>query len=46
MNVLLIGGASKVMDVMIDKLNKSNHRIYLLPGQKRKAGSSAFYGSL
>lgn len=36
MNVLLIGGASKVMDVMIDKLNKSNHRIYLLTGQKGK----------
>ena len=36
MNVLLIGGASKVMDTMIDKLNKSNHRIYLLTGQKGK----------
>lgn len=35
MNVLLIGGASKVMDSMIDKLNKSDHRIYLLTGQKR-----------
>lgn len=36
MNILLIGGAGKVMDVMIDKLNKSNHRIYLLTGQKGK----------
>lgn len=36
MNVLLIGGASKIMDAMIDKLNKSNHRIYLLTGQKGK----------
>ena len=36
MNVLLIGGASKVMDVMINKLNKSDHRIYLLTGQKGK----------
>ncbi len=35
MNVLLIGGASKIMESMIDKLNKSNHRIYLLTGQKR-----------
>lgn len=36
MNVLLIGGAGKIMDVMIDKLNKNNHRIYLLTGQKDK----------
>lgn len=35
MNVLLIGGSSKIMDSMIDKLNKSDHRIYLLTGQKR-----------
>lgn len=36
MNILLIGGAGKVLDVMIDKLNKSNHRIYWLTGQKGK----------
>lgn len=35
MNVLLIGGSSKMMDSMIDKLNKGDHRVYLLTGQKR-----------
>ena len=39
MNVLLIGGSGTMTDAMIDKLNKSNHRVYLLTGQKDKAFS-------
>lgn len=36
MVVLLIGGASVLMNALIDKLNKNGHRIYLLTGQKEK----------
>ena len=34
MVVLLIGGGSSLMDLMIDKMNKCGHRVYLLTGQK------------
>lgn len=34
MNFLLVGGGSSMMDAVIDKLNKSNHRVYLLTGRK------------
>lgn len=36
MNVLLIGDDGKVLEAVIDKLNKSNHRIYWLTGRKGK----------
>ena len=37
MNFLLIGGgSSSMMDAMIDKLNKCDHRVYLLTGRKEK----------
>ena len=39
MNVLLIGGSSGMMDAMIDKLKKNDHRIYLLSGRKDRGGS-------
>ena len=39
MNILLAGGSSKIMDAMIDKLNKGGHRVYLLTGQKEKKNS-------
>lgn len=37
MNVLLIGDESKILEAMIDKLNKCNHRIYWLTGKKEKS---------
>ena len=36
MNILLAGGSGRIMDAMIDKLNKGGHRVYLLTGQKEK----------
>lgn len=36
MNILLAGGSGKIMDAMIDKLNKGGHRVYLLTGQKER----------
>ena len=33
MNILLVGGNGKIMDAMIDKLNKGGHRVYLLTGR-------------
>lgn len=39
MNVLLISGGSRIVDAIIDKLNKGNHRIYLLTGQREKSVS-------
>ena len=36
MNILLIGDDNKLVDAMINKFNKSNHRIYWLTGQKGK----------
>ncbi len=36
MNILLVGGSSKIMDAMIDKLNKGSHRVYLLTGRREK----------
>lgn len=36
MIVLLIGGSSKFMDAIIDKMNKSGHQVYLLTGRKDK----------
>lgn len=39
MAVLLIGGGSRFMDAMIDKMSKSGHRVYLLTG-KRESRSS------
>ena len=39
MNVLLVGDDNKLLDAMINKLNKSSHRIYWLTGQKGKRGS-------
>lgn len=34
MNVLLIGGGSRMTDTVIDKLNKGKHRIFLLTGRR------------
>ena len=34
MDILLIGGRSRVMDAVIDKLSKEGHRIYILTGAK------------
>ena len=34
MVVLLVGGGSRLMDAMINKLNKCGHRVYLLTGKK------------
>lgn len=39
MNILLAGGSSRIMDAMINKLNKGGHKVYLLTGQKGKKGS-------
>ena len=39
MNILLIGGSSGMMDEMIEKLKKNDHRIYLLTGRKDKSVS-------
>lgn len=39
MNVLLIGGNSGMMNAIIDKFKKGNHRIYLLTGRKDKTSS-------
>lgn len=36
MNVLLIGGASNMMNAMIDKCNKNGHRVFLLTGGQEK----------
>ena len=36
MNVLLIGGSSRMMDAIIDKLNKNGHRLYVLTGRRDK----------
>ena len=34
MVVLLVGGGSRLMDAMINKLNKCGHRVYLITGKK------------
>lgn len=34
MVVLLVGGGSRMMDTMINKLNKCGHRVYLITGKK------------
>lgn len=39
MIVLLIGGSSRLMDSLIDKMNKSGHQVYLLTGRKDKHSS-------
>lgn len=39
MTVLLIGGSSRFMDSVIDKMNKSGHQVYLLTGRKDKRSS-------
>lgn len=39
MNVLLIGDDNKLVDAMINKLNKANHRIYWLTGRRGKRAS-------
>lgn len=39
MNILLIGDDSTIVDAMIDKFNKDNHRIYWLTGKKEKGTS-------
>lgn len=39
MNILLAGGSGRIMDAMINKLNKGGHRVYLLTGQKGKKSS-------
>lgn len=38
MNVLLIGGSGVLMNQMINKLKKENHRIYLLTGHRYRTG--------
>ena len=37
MDVLLVGGPSRMMDAMISKFNKAGHRLYLLTGKKDKS---------
>lgn len=39
MNILLIGDDSKIVDTLIDKFNKGNHRVYWLTGRKEKGHS-------
>lgn len=39
MNVLLVGGSSNMMNAMIDRFRKDNHRIYLLTGRKDRSVS-------
>ena len=39
MNVLLIGGGSRMTDAVIDKLNKGKHRIFLLTGRRDRQTS-------
>lgn len=34
MNILLIGGGSRMTDAVIDKLNKGKHRVFLLTGRR------------
>lgn len=41
MNILLIGDDNRLVDALIAKLNKSNHRVYWLTGQKKKKSSGA-----
>ncbi len=36
MDVLLIGGVSRMMDALIDKFNKTGHRVFLLTGRREK----------
>ena len=36
MVALLIGGESRLMDTLINKLNKDGHRVYLLTGRRDK----------
>lgn len=36
MDILLIGGPGKMMNTLIDKFNKSGHRIFLLTGHREK----------
>ncbi|MCI9598092.1 MAG: NAD(P)-dependent oxidoreductase [Firmicutes bacterium] len=36
MDIILIGGTSKMMNTLIDKFNKSGHRIFLLTGHREK----------
>ncbi len=36
MDVLLIGGGSNMMNAMIDKCNKSGHRVFLLTGKRER----------
>lgn len=36
MDILLIGGAGKMMNTLINKFNKSGHRIFLLTGNREK----------
>ncbi len=43
MNVLLIGGSNKIMDSMINKLNKSNDRVYWLTGKKENHSHSRVF---
>lgn len=35
MDILLIGGASRIMNTLIDKFNKNGHRIFLLTGNRK-----------
>lgn len=42
MDILLIGGRSRVMDAVIDKLSKG-HRIYILTGAKHMSIDTARY---
>lgn len=39
MNVFLVGGQSRFMDAVINKLNKNGHHVYLLTGQTNAAVS-------
>ncbi|MCI8561662.1 MAG: NAD(P)-dependent oxidoreductase [Dorea sp.] len=39
MNILLVGDDSMIVDAMIDKFNKDDHRIYWLTGRKEKGTS-------
>lgn len=39
MDILLIGGASQMMNALIDKFNKNGHRVFLLTGQRKSQAS-------
>ncbi len=39
MNILLVGGGSRIADAVIDKFNKGKHRVFLLTGRRDRQNS-------